>query len=124
MRKIPTLVVPEPFLEWSTGELEAQAVARLAQQKARLAERFRTRTRDEWCARLEGSDACFAPVLSMEEAPHHPHNTARQVFTEIDGVTQPVAAPRFSRTTPGQPTAPEAANAAERHAILREWGVE
>ena len=97
---------------------------RWPEAKARLAERFRTRTRDEWCARLEGSDACFAPVLSMEEAPHHPHNTARQVFTEIDGVTQPVAAPRFSRTTPGQPTAPEAANAAERHAILREWGVE
>ncbi len=65
---------------------------------ARLAEVFRTRTRDEWCSILEGTDACFAPVLSMAEAPAHPHNAARRTFVEIAGVVQPAPAPRFSRT--------------------------
>ena len=65
--------------------------ARWPEAKARLAERFRTRTRDEWCALLEGTDACFAPVLSMDEAPEHPHNRARGAFIEIDGVPQPGA---------------------------------
>jgi alpha-methylacyl-CoA racemase len=59
---------------------------------------FKTKTREEWCAILEGTDACFAPVLSMEEAPNHPHNRARGTFLEIDGVIQPGPAPRFSRT--------------------------
>ncbi|PID55128.1 MAG: carnitine dehydratase [Gammaproteobacteria bacterium] len=63
-----------------------------------LAEVFKTRTRDEWCEVLEGSDACFAPVLSLEEAPHHPANIARNTYTEVDGVVQPAPAPRFSRT--------------------------
>jgi len=61
---------------------------------------FKTKTRDEWCAILEGSDACFAPVLSLAEAPNHPHNKARGTFVNIDGVTQPRPAPRFSRTKP------------------------
>jgi alpha-methylacyl-CoA racemase len=56
---------------------------------------FATRPRDEWCRLLEGSDACVAPVLSMAEAPHHPHNSARGTFVERDGVVQPAAAPRF-----------------------------
>lgn len=59
---------------------------------------FRQRSRDEWCALLEGSEACFAPVLSMREAASHPHNLARQNLLEIDGVLQPAPAPRFSRT--------------------------
>jgi alpha-methylacyl-CoA racemase len=59
---------------------------------------FKTKTRDEWCAIMEGTDVCFAPVLSMEEAPKHPHNKARETFVEIDGVIQPSPAPRFSRT--------------------------
>ncbi len=59
---------------------------------------FKKKTRDEWCAILEGSDACFAPVLSMEEAPKHPHNKARSTFVEVGGVMQPGPAPRFSRT--------------------------
>jgi len=59
---------------------------------------FKTRTRDEWCAIMEGANSCFAPVLSMEEAPNHPHNKARGTFIEIDGVIQPGPAPRFSRT--------------------------
>src|SRR5271155_708029 len=57
--------------------------------KAKLEQAFKMRTRDEWCALLEGSDACFAPVLTMEEAPHHPHNIARGTFIEVDGVIQP-----------------------------------
>jgi alpha-methylacyl-CoA racemase len=59
---------------------------------------FRTRTREEWRVLLEGTDACFAPVLALSEAPRHPHLAARGTFVEIDGVTQPAPAPRFSRT--------------------------
>jgi alpha-methylacyl-CoA racemase len=66
--------------------------------KEKLAELFASRTRDEWCELLEGSDVCFAPVLSMAEAPEHPHNRARGTFTEVAGVVQPRPAPRFSRT--------------------------
>jgi alpha-methylacyl-CoA racemase len=66
--------------------------------KERIAAVFRTKTRDEWCAVMEYSDVCFAPVLSMAEAPRHPHAVARQAFTEVAGVVQPSPAPRFSRT--------------------------
>ena len=66
--------------------------------KAQLAAIFKTRTRDEWCALLEDSDACFAPVLSLAEAPLHPHNVARETFVEVDGIVQPAPAPRFSGT--------------------------
>jgi alpha-methylacyl-CoA racemase len=66
--------------------------------KERLAAIFRTKTRDEWCEIMEGTDVCFAPVLSMGEAPHHPHNVHRETFIERDGVVQPAPAPRFSRT--------------------------
>lgn len=67
--------------------------------KARLAQCFGTRTRDEWCAAMEGADACFSPVLDMQEALEHPHNRERNTFLEVDGVHQPAPAPRFSRTT-------------------------
>ncbi|MGE4239427.1 CaiB/BaiF CoA transferase family protein [Ramlibacter sp.] len=73
--------------------------------KLRLADMFRTRTRDEWCALLEGSDACFAPVLDFDEAPQHPHNRARSTFVTLDGVVQPAPAPRFSRTPAAHPRA-------------------
>ena len=63
-----------------------------------LAERFATRTRDEWASHFEGTDACVAPVLSMAEAPDHPHNVARETFVDVAGVTQPAPAPRFSVT--------------------------
>ena len=66
--------------------------------KAELRELFLTRTRDEWCELMEHTDICFAPVLSMAEAPSHPHNVARGTFTEVAGVVQPRPAPRFSRT--------------------------
>jgi alpha-methylacyl-CoA racemase len=69
--------------------------------KQRLAARFRTKTRDEWCALLEGTDACFAPVLEPDEAPGHPHNRERGTFIELGGVVQPAPAPRFSRTVQG-----------------------
>jgi alpha-methylacyl-CoA racemase len=59
---------------------------------------FKARTRDAWCKQMEGTDVCFAPVLSLAEAPQHAHNRARVAFVEIDGVTQPAPAPRFSRT--------------------------
>ena len=91
--------------------------------KRLIAARLATRTRAEWCAILEGTDACVAPVLTMAEAPAHPHNRARGTFVEIDGVTQPAPAPRFSRTVPDIPTPPEAAGAGTG-AALADWGVE
>ena len=66
--------------------------------KEELAEVFKTKTRDEWCEIMEGSDVCFAPVLSIFEAPDHPHNKHRETFVEVDGVVQPAPAPRFGRT--------------------------
>jgi len=66
--------------------------------KDEIAAIFKTRTRDEWCELIEGSDVCFAPVLSMGEAPTHPHNEFRGTFVEVNGVVQPRPAPRFSRT--------------------------
>jgi alpha-methylacyl-CoA racemase len=66
--------------------------------KAELVEVFRARTRDEWCEIMEGTDVCFAPVLSIFEAPEHPHNKARGTFVEVEGVMQPAPSPRFSRT--------------------------
>jgi alpha-methylacyl-CoA racemase len=76
--------------------------------KSKLSALFRTRDRDEWCRLLEGSDACFAPVLSMREAPLHPHNRARGSFVESGGVVQPAPAPRFGRTASELPApAPE-----------------
>ena len=66
----------------------------------RLTGIFKSRTRDEWCEIMEGSDVCFAPVLSMGEAPKHPHNVHRGTFLDEGGVVQAAPAPRFSRTTP------------------------
>jgi alpha-methylacyl-CoA racemase len=87
-----------------------------AAQKKRLAEIFRTRTRDEWCAVFDGTDACVAPVLDPVEAPSHPHHVARGTF--IDG--QPAPAPRFSRTPAGSPGA---AQRAGEGADLADWGI-
>ncbi len=68
--------------------------------KEKLKAVFKTKTRDAWCEIMEGSDVCFAPVLSMEEAPEHPHNRLRNTFLEQDAVIQPAPCPRFSRTKP------------------------
>ena len=78
-----------------------------------LTARFRTRTRDDWCRVLEGSDACFAPVLSMAEAHRHPHNQAREAFIEVDGHRQPAPAPRFGATPLACPRAPGSVSLAE-----------
>lgn len=72
--------------------------------KARLAALFLTRTRDEWCAIMDGTDICFAPVLSLREAPKHPHNTARETFVEDEGMVMPAPAPRFLGTPAPKPS--------------------
>jgi alpha-methylacyl-CoA racemase len=91
--------------------------------KNRLADVFRTKTRPEWCALLEGTDVCFAPVLDWDEAPQHMHNRARETFLNIDGVVQPAPAPRFSRTPAAVPRAPASVPGAHSEALLRDWGI-
>ncbi|WOE76072.1 CaiB/BaiF CoA transferase family protein [Alterisphingorhabdus coralli] len=71
--------------------------------KEKLTTIFKSKTRDEWCALLEHSDACFAPVLSLSEAPNHPHNAERQTYIKVDGMVQPAPAPRFSETPAPKP---------------------
>jgi alpha-methylacyl-CoA racemase len=90
--------------------------------KVKLAELFRTRTRAEWCELMEMTDVCFAPVLTMSEAAAHPHNVARQTFVEVNGVTQPAPAPRFSRTVPTI-EAPPAFPGQHSREILEAWGI-
>jgi alpha-methylacyl-CoA racemase len=89
--------------------------------RARLRETFKQKTRDEWCALLEGHDVCFAPVLSLREAPAHPHNRARDTFVERDGVVQPAPAPRFSRT-PGRIARGAPRPGQGGAAALADWG--
>ena len=91
------------------------------QLKARLAEVFRGKSRDEWCALMEHTDVCFAPVLTMSEAAVHPHNVARGTFIDRDGLVQPAPAPRFSRTT-ASVTLPPSRVGCDTHAILTESG--
>ncbi|MNQ86182.1 CoA-transferase family III [compost metagenome] len=86
-----------------------------------IAERFRSRTRDEWIALLEASDACAAGVLSFAEAPAHPHLQARGTFIEVEGVVQPAPAPRFSRSVPGTPFAPQPITPTNTDAALADW---
>ena len=90
--------------------------------KALFAETFRKKTRDEWCALLEGTDVCFAPVLSLTEAPGHPHIAARGTFRDHDGMVQPAPSPRFSRT-PGEIAGPSRAAGADGRAILADLGL-
>ena len=89
--------------------------------KERMAKLVKTKTRDEWCELLEGTDACFAPVLGPSEAPNHPHNRLRGTFVEVEGVVHPAPAPRFSRTVAeigGPPTHP----GQHTDEALRDWG--
>lgn len=90
--------------------------------KDKVIEVMKTKTRAEWCEIMEGSDVCFAPVLTMAEAPAHPHNAARETFVEFEGVVQPAPAPRFDRT-PGaiQRRAPGVGEHTDN--ILADWGV-
>lgn len=88
--------------------------------KEKLAAALLQKSRDEWCALLEGTDACVAPVLDMDEAPAHPHNRSRSTFVEVNGVVQPAPAPRFSATPTATPRAP--ATADDSTGILADWG--
>jgi alpha-methylacyl-CoA racemase len=104
------------------GLLEADFDAQMDQKawpalKQKLVEVFKTKTRDEWCKIMEGTDICFAPVLTMTEAPAHPHMKARDVFVTRHGVTQPAPAPRFSRT----PSAIRDAEKTDIAGLTAEW---
>jgi alpha-methylacyl-CoA racemase len=89
--------------------------------KEKFAAAFATKTRDEWCELMEGTDVCFAPVLSMDEAVAHPHNAQRQTFVEVAGVAQPAPAPRFSRT-PGEIAGPPPHAGQHSDDVLRDAG--
>ncbi|MCP8467606.1 CoA transferase [Pseudomonas sp. ZM23] len=89
--------------------------------KDKLTALFLQRSRAQWCELLEGSDACFAPVLDWAEAAQHPHNRERGTYLELGGVLQPAPAPRFSRTSADTPTQPRGEPQSE--AVLRDWGV-
>lgn len=91
--------------------------------KEPVAALFRTKTRDEWCAMLEGTDVCFAPVLSMKEAPAHPHNEERGTFVTREGIVQPGPAPRFSRTEPTIQGPPPHAGT-HTDVALADWGLD
>ena len=96
------------------AQMDRTAWPRLRQK---LAEVFKTRTREEWCKIMEGTDVCFAPVLTMAEAPLHPHMAAREIFVNRHGVTQPAPAPRFSRT----PSAIRETTTADIASLTDEW---
>ncbi len=89
--------------------------------REKFAAAFRTRTRDDWVALAKGREVCISPVLSLHEAPTHPHLRARNTFVELDGVVQPAPAPRFSRT-PGAIQGPPACPGEHSEAILADWG--
>lgn len=113
---------PERFGPYGfRGPASAKTRAAWVELKVELAARIRERTRDEWCELLEGSDVCFAPVLSLSEAPSHPHNEARDTFVDVAGIPQNAPAPRFSRTTPAMPEAARPPGA-DTHEVLAEAG--
>ncbi|MCP4003234.1 MAG: CoA transferase [bacterium] len=89
--------------------------------KQRVEALIKTKTRDQWCEIMEGSDVCFAPVLGLGEAPEHPHNVHRKTFIKVDGVPQAAPAPRFDRTTPETPV-PPAHTGEHTDQVLADWG--
>ncbi|MGW0994471.1 CaiB/BaiF CoA transferase family protein [Streptomyces sp. NPDC002523] len=95
---------------------------RWGELRERVAARFKSRTRDEWTAVFEDTDACVAPVLSLREAPHHPHLAARGTFTDHGGITQPAPAPRFSATPASVRTGP-ALPGTGTQTVARDWGI-
>ncbi|KOU73015.1 MULTISPECIES: CaiB/BaiF CoA transferase family protein [Streptomyces] len=97
-------------------------VARWGELREAVAARFRTRTREEWTAVFEGTDACVAPVLSLREAPDHPHLAARGTFTDFGGIVQPAPAPRFS-ATPVSVTSGPARPGAHTESVAADWDV-
>ncbi|MEU9719302.1 CaiB/BaiF CoA-transferase family protein [Streptomyces sp. NPDC047976] len=97
-------------------------LARWGELREAVAARFKSRTREEWTAVFEGTDACVAPVLSLREAPHHPHLAARATFTEFGGTLQPAPAPRFS-VTPTRVASGPAMPGADTGSVAADWGV-
>ena len=89
-------------------------------KREKLNQLFKTRTRQQWCDIMEGTDVCFAPVLDLKEAPVHPHNIDRKTFVELDGVVQPAPAPRFSRTQ-GEIQGPAAMAGEHTREVLSAW---
>ena len=89
-------------------------------KREKLDQLFKTRTRQQWCDIMEGTDVCFAPVLDLKEAPSHPHNIDRKTFVELDGVVQPAPAPRFSRTQ-GEIQGPAAMVGEHTREVLSAW---
>jgi len=89
--------------------------------KEKITEIFKSKTREEWCNIMEGTDVCFAPVLELDEVMEHPHNKARQSFIEVGGVVQPAPAPRFSRTEP-EMRYPPPGKGEHNDEALKEWG--
>jgi len=89
--------------------------------RAELETVFRQKSRDEWTAVFEGTDVCFAPILDLTEAPHHPHNIARGIFDHSAGYPQPVPAPRFTQAKPQMP-APAPEIGADNATALQGWG--
>jgi alpha-methylacyl-CoA racemase len=109
------------LLDLPSGLAGAHAdLTRWGELREAVAARFKSRTREEWTAVFAGSDACVAPVLSLREAPHHPHLAARGTFTDHGGITQPAPAPRFSATPTAVRTGPALPgdHAAE---VARDW---
>jgi alpha-methylacyl-CoA racemase len=105
-------------IEHEAGQMDRSAWPQLRDELTRV---MKSKTRDEWCEVMEATDVCFAPVLSMDEAPDHPHNVHRQTFVEVAGVPQPNAAPRFSRT-PGGIAGPPAHAGQHTDEVLAEAG--
>ncbi|MFI6851243.1 CaiB/BaiF CoA transferase family protein [Streptomyces sp. NPDC050416] len=115
----------EEFLALLGIEDQATArkdVTRWGELREQVAARFKSRTRDEWTAVFHGTDACVAPVLSLREAPHHPHLAARGTFTDHGGITQPAPAPRFTATPTSVRTGP-ARPGADTADVARDWDV-
>lgn len=104
------------------GAPDRRDITRWEELRALVADRFRTRTRAEWTEVFEGTDACVAPVLSLREAPHHPHIAARSTFVEHGGLTQPAPAPRFSATPVSVRSGP-ARPGADTEAVAADWDV-
>ena len=90
--------------------------------KEKLIVIFKTKTREEWCEIMEGTDVCFAPVLDFMEAQKHPHNVARKAYIDIDGMTQPAPAPKFSRTESKVQFGSRAAGE-DTETVLKDWGI-
>jgi alpha-methylacyl-CoA racemase len=104
-----------------TASYLARDVRNWPQLRLLLSEKFKSMPLHHWCAVLEGTDSCFGPVLTIDEAPNHPHLKQRQTFVEIDGIVQPAPAPRFSRSIPETPVPPQTPDTRQTREILAEW---